>query len=259
MNDLEQANLEIQGITLANLRGYSSVEWKRSITIDKTDEFGQYVLVARSEILRILAKAESLEPEESYWPGMAGMLNHVWIYDRWSPEDEISREFGRNAVAAFERGLEIETDRVGRTDFLYALIQVVLQVGEMDKAGEIAERLLVETELIAADSGWSPVLGDGKHLAHIVLGLIALSRDDRETAKDHLLASVETEGGGVLNSYGPRMDLAEALLKLGEAQVVILYLRFCASFWEMENGRLERWINQIEQGLTPDFGTNLHR
>lgn len=258
-DDLEHGTADIQGITLANLRGYSSAEWRNErTTLAMAHELGHFVCADRSDILRVLEKAESIEPEVSHWPSILGMLYFRWVCERWSLEDEIKREFRRNAVAALERALAIETDRVGCSAFLYALITIALEAREMEKAGELAERLLSVTASIARDSGWSVEVGDGNHLAHTVLGRLALLRDDRETAKDHLLTSVEPKGGGVLNSFGPRMALAEALLKLGEAQVVILYLRLCSNFWEMDNGRLKRWIGEIEQDILPDFGMNLH-
>lgn len=54
-----------------------------------------------------------------------------------------------------------------------------------------------------------------------------------------------------LNSFGPRFDLATALLAKGERGAVIEYLRLCSRFWEGRKTTLERWVADIQAGGQP--------
>ena len=53
------------------------------------------------------------------------------------------------------------------------------------------------------------------------------------------------------------MTLARDLLEHGETDAVLEYLSLCSKFWELGRGDLDRWIAQIKDGTTPDFGRNL--
>jgi hypothetical protein len=61
----------------------------------------------------------------------------------------------------------------------------------------------------------------------------------------------------LLNSFGPSMILAREMLEAGERETVLEYLRLCRSFWKADEGRLERWTQEIKAGRTPDFGPSL--
>jgi len=73
-------------------------------------------------------------------------------------------------------------------------------------------------------------------------------------AKDYLLASAQTTGSPVQQSFGPNMRLAKELLECGEREVVVEYLRQCSQFWQTDDHQAEQWIYAIEHGQTPDFG-----
>jgi hypothetical protein len=92
---------------------------------------------------------------------------------------------------------------------------------------------------------------------NIVQGRLALKAGDVEAAKKHLLAAGRSPGSPQMNSFGPNMTLARDLLAKGEKAVVIEYFELCRKFWKMENGKLEQWKKEIEQGRGPDFGANL--
>src|SRR4051812_21243572 len=92
---------------------------------------------------------------------------------------------------------------------------------------------------------------------NIVLGRLALKAGDVEAAKKHLLAAGDSPGSPQMNSFGPNMTLAKELLAKGEKTVVLEYFDLCKKFWKLENGKLEEWKKDIEQGRGPDFGANL--
>ena len=92
---------------------------------------------------------------------------------------------------------------------------------------------------------------------NIVLGLIALKNNQNEEAKKHLIAAGKSPGSPQMNSFGPNMMLAKALLEAGEKETVIEYFKLCKTFWRMDRGRLDEWIILVKAGRIPRFGTNL--
>jgi hypothetical protein len=99
--------------------------------------------------------------------------------------------------------------------------------------------------------------GQGVHDANMVAGLIALRNANVERAKQLLLISSETIGSHELTTFGPNLSLADELLKRGERDVVVQYLKNCRRFWKMGVRVLDEWIAQIQDGSEPDFGLNL--
>ena len=65
----------------------------------------------------------------------------------------------------------------------------------------------------------------------------------------------KTPGSPQLNSFGPNMMLAEALLEAGRKETVIEYLKLCGKFWK--RGQVDKWIEVIKEGGIPKFGANL--
>jgi hypothetical protein len=61
-----------------------------------------------------------------------------------------------------------------------------------------------------------------------------------------------------MNSFGPNMQLAKALLEKGEKDVVLEYFMRCAKFWKMGEERLAGWTDSVKKGKIPDFGANLN-
>ena len=53
------------------------------------------------------------------------------------------------------------------------------------------------------------------------------------------------------------MSFAREMLEAGEREPVLEYLRPCRSFWKADEGRLDRWTQEIKEGRIPDFGTSL--
>lgn len=92
---------------------------------------------------------------------------------------------------------------------------------------------------------------------NLVLGRLCLKRGDAEAAKEHLLAAGCSPGSPQMNSFGPNMSLAKALLEAGHNDVVIQYFDLCRVFWAMGRGDLEQWAADIDSGKLPNFGAKL--
>ena len=86
------------------------------------------------------------------------------------------------------------------------------------------------------------------HDSNDVLGRIALHEQKVQEAKGYLLKAAESPGGGILSIVGPRMLLAQALLDLGEHDVVIEYLRKIKVSWRSGAIQLDQWTAAIRKG-----------
>ena len=98
-------------------------------------------------------------------------------------------------------------------------------------------------------------LGNRIHHGHLTLGRIALAEGNLEEAKNRLLKAGETPGSPQLNSFGPKMDLAKALLERGETVVVLRYFELCSEFWDHDRAvaKLAEWTELAKTGRIPDF------
>jgi murein L,D-transpeptidase YcbB/YkuD len=128
-----------------------------------------------------------------------------------------------------------------------------LVAGEKDKAKDYAEALLKQAETMHGD--WN--YGNAVHIANLVLGELALASGDVKEAKRRLLAAGDTPGSPQLDSFGPNMRLAKALLDKKEPEAVIEYFNLCAKFWKPDFSKLDQWKAVIEKNEMPEFGANL--
>jgi hypothetical protein len=136
---------------------------------------------------------------------------------------------------------------------LRAAAERALGRNQLDDAASLAAELLSLAEQFSAD--W--YYGNAVHYGHLVLGEVALARGDQSGAAPELLAAGHTPGSPQLNSFGPNMRLAKALLQAGERASVLEYLQSCESFWAMGYRQLQGWAELVRTGGTPDFGANL--
>jgi hypothetical protein len=143
-------------------------------------------------------------------------------------------------------------DPIARNPFLSRLAKAAYAAGDYVRAAGYAGEAL---EAVRHGVFWWT--GDAIHQGNIVLGRLALRRNDIEEAKRGLIAAGKTPGSSTLASAGPNMQLAKDLLDHGESAAVVEYLQECGSFWEGNRGKLAQWIALVKAGLTPDFGANL--
>jgi hypothetical protein len=99
--------------------------------------------------------------------------------------------------------------------------------------------------------------GNAVQDTNIVMGRIALREHRDEDAKRYLIAAGNSPGSPQMDTVGPNMSLAEALLGKGERETVLQYFELCRKFWRMDRGRLDAWRDQVKAGRIPDFGDDL--
>jgi hypothetical protein len=123
-------------------------------------------------------------------------------------------------------------------------------------AGKVADAQKYAQELITLLPSFqqNQEYGNAVHDANLTLGRIAVREGRMDDAKRHLIESVGSPGGRLMD-HGPDMSLAKDLLEKGERQVVLDYFTLCRKFWNF--GRLDEWSQQVQEGRIPDFGGNL--
>lgn len=141
-------------------------------------------------------------------------------------------------------------DGPNRAFSLPRLAKAALKAGALEKAAAYAHDLL---DLPATD----PMFGQAVHDGNMVLGVVAVRRGDLAQAKRNLAESAKTTGSPTLDSFGPNMQLAKALLEQGERDAVLEYFESCKSFWKMGAQTLDSWAATVRSGGIPRFGANL--
>jgi tetratricopeptide (TPR) repeat protein len=126
-------------------------------------------------------------------------------------------------------------------------------VGKIEDARKYAQELI--TLLPQFQRNWN--YGNAMQDANLVLGRIAVHEGRIDDAKRYLLEAGKSPGSPQMDSFGPNMSLAKDLLEKGERQAVLDYFELCRKFWEMPDGRLDKWSQQVKDGKIPDFGANL--
>jgi hypothetical protein len=162
-----------------------------------------------------------------------------------TPEDRL-----REAVSQLGPGA---SDR----DRFYALPTAAKEsftVGQTTSAQGYAEELLALAEKFPKDWNYGNAIHDG----NMVLGRVAAKSGQFDLAKGYLLKAGRTPGSPQINTFGPNMSLAQDLLATGEREAVIAYFHECRRFWEMHEGRLDQWAEQVKAGKQPQFGANLY-
>lgn len=115
----------------------------------------------------------------------------------------------------------------------------------------VAEKLIVEYLKLANIYRCNWNYGNAIHYSNRILGLISLKKGNIDKAIKHLLDAGKSTGSPQLNSFGPNLDLANELLKLGKYDTVKIYLKDIAKFWEMDDGRIDNWLKEIDNGEIP--------
>ncbi len=126
-------------------------------------------------------------------------------------------------------------------------------VGKIEDAQKYASELM--TLLSQFQGNWN--YGNAVQDANLVLGRIAALDGRMDEAKKYLLEAGKSPGSPQMDTFGPNMSLAKDLLEKGERQVVLDYFELCRKFWQMHDGRLDKWSQQVKDGKIPDFGANL--
>lgn len=159
------------------------------------------------------------------------------------------------AFAEMETALSLTQDADERSSLLEEAAEFALNAGKDPQAKAYAEELLKNTY---SRAHWD--YGNAVHHGNIILGRLALKQGDVAQAKQYLINAGRTPGSPELNSFGPDLELAKALLERGEKDVVIEYLDLCAKFWDTSSTdagegekQIPQWKRMIQEGKTPSF------
>jgi hypothetical protein len=143
-------------------------------------------------------------------------------------------------------------------ELFYALpsgAMAAFRLGMLPRAKELAERAL---ELAPSyRSNWN--YGNVIHSSHSVLGLLALSAGNVSVALEELKKAGATPGSPQLGSFGPTMQLAKELLRVGQSEAVLSYFEQCRSFWDMGAVWLDLWQDKVRAGGIPNFFMHCYR
>ncbi|MBS1211067.1 MAG: hypothetical protein H6R19_3465 [Proteobacteria bacterium] len=143
-------------------------------------------------------------------------------------------------------------------ELFYALPGGAIAAFQLERyayAKELAEKALTLASSYA--DNWN--YGNALHSAHSVLGLLALHDSQVSEAVYELKKAGATPGSPQLDTFGPTMQLAKALLKCGESEAVLAYLQQCRDFWEMGTVWLDLWEKKIRTGEIPNFFMHCYR
>jgi hypothetical protein len=143
--------------------------------------------------------------------------------------------------------------RAARTEDPIAQARRAVDSGDLDEAARRAEALLVAAT--GERGSWNE--GNLVHHGHLVLGHVALRRGDLDEAARRLVAAGRAGGSPQLDSFGPNMGLAKALLEAGRVEAVVEFFDGCASFWDEKFSQLPEWRAAALAGIVPNFRANL--
>jgi TonB family protein len=167
---------------------------------------------------------------------------------------ELTKQFPRSPdqVLADDEQQTAGDSGIRRFLDLPKLAKDAYRAGDLSKAQAYASELL---GLVTQHKYWNP--GDAIHDGNMVLGLVALKQGSTAGAVDYLLAAGKTPGAPSLNTFGPNMTLAKALIDAGQGPAVLTYFDECRDFWKMGGQKLDDWSAMVRGGGKPDFGANL--
>lgn len=203
----------------------------------------------RQHALELLHQAEVLQPSNPTWPKRLGKF---FVLEQIRLDGDEKKTAAQNALRHYERAYDLTMNAEHKVLLLDDLAENALAAEEFPQAKEYAERLLTGAALCRDGvEKWN--YGNALHRGHIVLGKIALRHGDRDAAKQHLMEAGNTPGSPQLDSFGPDWTLARELMKQGEKEAVLAYLKACSNFWEYGMDWLSFWADQIREGKVPDF------
>jgi tetratricopeptide (TPR) repeat protein len=190
-----------------------------------------------------LKRAQKVEPDSPEWSDDLGHL--------YSMADD--KESALKSLAEYEKAQASDHKEMSRFYRLDSLAKAAIKAEDLEKATRYAKESLEGAERFPKD--WNH--GNALHHGNNVLGLVALKQGDFKLAAEHLMKAGKTPGSPQLNSFGPNMILAKALLEKDGKDAVLEYFELCRKFWKMGGERLDQWTKDVKAGNVPDFGGNL--
>lgn len=139
------------------------------------------------------------------------------------------------------------SERLQRFYSLDDLVKSAYERNEFSTVADLANEYLALAGVYRCN--WN--YGNAIHDANRYLGLISLKNGDQAGAAIYLLKSGKSSGSPQLNSFGPDLNLANALLQADQVEPVKLYLSEIKTFWKMDNGQVDDWLASIDKGEKP--------
>jgi thiol-disulfide isomerase/thioredoxin len=202
-------------------------------------EFAHLVLdLAESWIQRVVAMKPG---DESLGDRFA--MDYLQAADFTTDEAQKARLIER--AAAYARSSE------WRAAALYYVVEFHLQSGEVERARGEAEEILRKAPELYLESSRAYAA----HIAHTVLGRIALGQGGVAEAREHLTAAGKLASADIVGWNGIRWTLASDLLARGQRQVVLDYISMVRAVSSKSKGQLDDWAKSVRAGKTPDFGS----
>ncbi len=212
--------------------------------LDNSAKF--FLLYDRKLAAASLEKACKIDPDNPEWHACFG---YVYMLDMMqSPPDEKSK-FATKSFEQFEIAYKLSKGAKAAV-VMGPLAKMALAAGKLKEAKIYAEKMLADNP-----SDWNH--GNNINTGNNILGIIALKAGDVDQARKYLEKAGNTSGSPQLNSFGPNMSLAKALLEKGEKDAVLKYFTQCAKFWKLGKNRLAKWTEEVKVGKIPNFGANL--
>jgi hypothetical protein len=198
---------------------------------------------------KLLRRCKSLEPGNPLW---SRELGNVYAQQGDARRPESNQDWGLMSLAELENAWHTATGTDGDFLALMRLPSVALQAGEIEKARQYAERLLIAASQQPHE--FSQISGD--RAANMALGWYALYKNDPDDARSRLLSARAPTVLYFNSCYcfmDPLMKLVSWMLDRSEREAVLEYLRRDQALVPEFRDRLVKWSGAIERGLTPDF------
>ncbi len=185
---------------------------------------------------KLLQKATNLDPKNDLWLEWLSKQQYLRARNAHSEERKL---LASKALATGAQFLEQYGNLKGRKNSGLRIMALEWCAQTAYWSGDfIAAKVFAEDHIeITAHGRYSP------KLSRSILGLLALEEKDVSTAKQHLLFMNK---GTLIDKWD--LKLASQLLKIGEPDVVIEYLRKCKKQQHLKHYDLDEWVEILTAG-----------
>jgi hypothetical protein len=161
----------------------------------------------------------------------------------------LAQACGKDPESSWNPDERLIGEKLKRFYSLEAFVKQAYDAGDLAAVAILANEYLDLAQAYRCNWNYGNAIHDGNRY----LGLISLKNGDAEAAVKYLLLAGKSTGSPQLNTFGPELDLADALLKQGRTDAVKLYLADIKRFWEMDNGKVRLWLDGIDKGEKPEL------
>ena len=200
----------------------------------------------------LLERAHAITPH-SFQISSALAIDY-WQNANAAPTASQRHDLAVQAMDASEDALDLAHGAGQRRLVLPDGARAAYESGAFNRAEMWAYEMLADANGYQNDRNYA----DEIHYGNIVLGLLALQKNDLKGAGDHLVAAADIAGNPRIDTLGPNMMLARELLRKHDRKPVLKYLDACGKFWKSGDKKLKRWRSEVIAGVMPDFGANLN-